>query len=271
MTDRIYYLLEGAYEKKTFSQLFGYIFEEYVNGIIRQFAYEGSTLVREFYASPFFEGTNEQAGDGILHWDDAAVLMEYKARQLTTRERYAGIEEVLMDGIDDILGKKESRNKKGVAQLASNIKRLLAGEKVVSGSGHALDISGCPTIYPMIVSYDDAMSIEAVRQYAEANFRVSLEKRGVDPTRVSTLFVFSLKDFETLEAVAKKFPPKQLLSEYADHIRKNPKDRLGSFRNFIVKNGLADMVKVSETWVGQTQARVLREAFSDLESRDTGS
>jgi hypothetical protein len=267
LTDRIYHLLEGAYEKRAFSQLFGFIFEEYVNGLIRQFAYEGSTLVRNFYASPFFEGTTDQAGDGILHWEDSAVLMEYKARQLTTRERYAGIQEVLMSGIDDILGKEDGRSKKGVTQLASNIKRLLAGEKVVAGSGHALDLSRCPTIYPMIVSYDDAMSIEAVRQYAEANFRVSLQKRGGGPSRVSTLFVFSLKDFETLEALTKKIPPKQLLSEYADHIRKNPKDRLGSFRNFVVKNEYGDMARFSESCVGQTQARVLQEVFSELERR----
>jgi hypothetical protein len=271
LTDRVYFLLERAYEKKTFSQLFGYIFEEYINGLIRQFpsTYEGSILARTFYASPYFKGTNDQAGDGILIWGDTAILMEFKGRLLTTRERHAGIPEVLIDGIDDIVGKESGRGgKKGIVQLAKNLKRLLGGEKIVSGSPHSLDLSKCTTIYPIIVAYEDAVAIESVRQYADANFRSSLNQCGVEPSAIGPLLIFSAQDFETLESLVRKIPANRLLAEYAAFIQQNPKERLGNFRTFAFNKDYGDTAKFSESWVGQTQSRVLSEVLAELDRRE---
>src|SRR5262249_4037779 len=61
LIDRIYFLLQDAYPEGQFSQLFGYLFEDYIHCLIREFAYEGTDLVRTFYASPFFEGTTDEA------------------------------------------------------------------------------------------------------------------------------------------------------------------------------------------------------------------
>ena len=266
LTEGIYYLLDRAYGRNKFTQLFGYLFEEYVNGLIRQFAIESPLLARNFYASPKYESKNDQAGDGILYWDESAVLMEYKSRLLTTRERYAGIPEALIDGVDDILGKEGSKSKKGIVQLASNLKRLLAGENVVAQRSQALDLSGCKTIYPMIVVYEDVVAIEAVRQRAEQKFHEALKKRDVDSAKVGPLLICSLADLELLEVLAKKIETKRLLADYADYLQRNPKARLSTFHSFARKKYKSEIAGL-EWWVGQTYLRAWKNVMEEIERR----
>jgi hypothetical protein len=264
LTDGIYYLLDRAYGRKTFTQLFGYIFEEYVTNLIRQFACESSVLVRNFFASPFFQGKNDEAGDGIFHWEETAALMECKARLLTTRERYAGVSEVLMAGIDDILGKED--NKKGIDQLARNLKRLLAGERIADGN-HGSDLSQCKRIYPVLVVYEGAIAIEAVRQYGDSRFQSMLRKHSVDTSKVGPLLILSLPDVEVLESLGNNPGAKRLLTEYAEFVQKNPKDRMGNFRTFVHNHGYAGMAKYSESWVAQTHVCVLTEIGDEILQR----
>lgn len=269
LTDGIYHLLNKAYGNSAFPKLFGYIFEEYVSGLIRQFAYDGPILVRAFYQSPYFEGTKDQAGDGILHWEDTAVVMEYKARQLTSRERYAGIEEALVAGIDDILGKEgKGRDRKGVYQLSANLQRLLAGERIVAGSGQPFDVSKSAVVYPMLVVYEESVVVESIRQMAEEKLRASLRKLGVADDRVGPLFLFSATDLEAFEALARKIPPQRLFREYAHCLTEHPKARLGNFRTFLVNSGYGDLAKVHESWVGQKRNRALQESVAELNRRE---
>ena len=51
------------------------IFQEYITRVFRHFAYDGDSLVRVFYASPKFKGGHDEAGDGILIWPRAALVM----------------------------------------------------------------------------------------------------------------------------------------------------------------------------------------------------
>src|SRR5262249_38570096 len=85
LTDKIYFLLQDAYPDKAFGQLFGYVFEAYINRLVRRFAYDGDVLIRQFYPAPYFRGTDQEAGDAILRWERTALVMEYKSRLLPTR------------------------------------------------------------------------------------------------------------------------------------------------------------------------------------------
>ena len=267
LTDRIYYLLQRCYPAESFSSLFGYIFEQYVNTIFRQFTSESDVLERTFYASPRFEGTQSQAGDGILHWGDLAVLMECRPGK-HTRERYSGIEQVLMTGIDDIIGKEGTRNKKGVRQLAANLKKILAGDKIVAGSPQKLDLSKCSTIIPMLVTYEDAVALEAVRQHAELRFTESLQKQGVESSQIGPLLIFSVHDVELLETLATKRPAKELVASYAKHVRDNPKDRIGNFRTFAATQGWLLPAKTNDGWIVRSEKRIRDEWHSELKRRN---
>ena len=175
LTNRIYFMLQKAYPERAFEQLFGYVFEGYVNRLVRHFAYAGESLCRQFYEAPRFRGTEDEAGDGIIVWQDSALVMEYKSRLLTTREKYSGITEVMQNGIDDIVGKRDK--KKGVYQLAKVVARLLRGEPVVAGSPKVLVLKDCQRIHPVLVTYEEAIGLEAIRQQAEAKFNGASRSR----------------------------------------------------------------------------------------------
>jgi len=233
LVDGLYFLLQKAYSEGQFSQLFGYVFEEYVNQLVRQFSVESDFVFRTFYASPKFQGTSDQAGDGLIHRGDTALLMEYKARLLTTREKYSGVREATIKGIDDIVYKDKKGGNKGVAQLASCLARLLKGEQIVArGSGKGLDLSTCPHIFPAIVTYEPSIALEAVRQRADAKLRNSLKKDGVEQDRVGPLLLFCVDDIEAMQSLALKHDPRQVIHEYVGYLRNRP-DRTGSFRSYL--------------------------------------
>jgi hypothetical protein len=239
LTDVVYYLLQRAYPEGRFGQLFGYVFEQYVHGVLREFTCESAFLARSFYASPKFRGTTDEAGDALLYWEDGAlhardlarqsddlprrgdtaVLMEYKARLLSTREKYAGIPEATLKGIDDILGTDKQGSNKGVAQLAKNLARILRGERLVSGPGESLDLSGCKHIIPTVIAYEELVALEAVRQQADAKLRAALQRQGADPNRIGPLLLLSIDDLEVLEDLARQHRACDVVHDYVGSSR----------------------------------------------------
>jgi len=267
LTDRVYFLLEAAYPPGKLSQMFGYIFEQYVTNQLGEFTYEGTTLVRTLYRAPRFVGTTDEAGDAILHWGDTAVVMEYKARQLTTREKYGGVEEVTWRGIEDIIGKEKASGKKGVKQLAATLTRFLLGECICSGDRHALDVGECAHIFPVLVTYEEAVGVEAVRQIAEAKFRAELKGHELDTSKVGPLLVLSIDDVEAMESLAPVCIPRDILHEYADYIQQNPKDRAGSFRSFVYNRGYGKDLRVSESLTGRLYSHAVQLVRDELDRR----
>src|SRR5262249_41114904 len=152
-----------------------------------------------------------QVCDGLLHDRDLAVLMEYKARLLTTREKYAGVPEATWNGIDDILAKHKSGGKKGAFQLARSIRRMLAGESVVSGQSQFRP-SAKTTMIPVLVTYEDAVGLGAIRRRVDGKLRDTLKSEGVDPTAVGPLLILTIQDIESLEALAHR-------NQWADVVR----------------------------------------------------
>jgi hypothetical protein len=235
LTDGIYFLLQGAYGADGFGHLFGYLFEAYINSLIGEFGTESDVLTRTFWLSPKFVGTNDQACDGLLHDRDLALVMEYKARLLTTREKYAGIPEVTWKGIEDIVAKSTTSGKKGAFQLASNIRRMLTGESVVSGQSEF-----CPTdkttIIPILVTYEDAIGLGSVRRWVDGKMHDALKKERFDPARVGPLLILTIHDIEVLEALTHKNQWVEIIRGYAKYVQDHPDDPIATFGIFLSEN-----------------------------------
>jgi hypothetical protein len=234
LTEGIYFLLQDAYVGDRFRQLFGYLFEAYINSLIGQFGIESDVLTRTFWASPKFLGTNDEACDGLLHDLDLALVLEYKARLLTTREKYAGIPEVTWKGIEDILAKSSSGGKKGAFQLASSIRRMLAGESVVSGKTEFCQADKI-TLIPVLVAYEEAIGLGSVRRWADEKLRDALKKEGDDAAKVGPLLILTIHDIELLEALSHKNQWADLIRGYAKYVQDHPEDPIATFGVFLSK------------------------------------
>jgi hypothetical protein len=157
------------------------MFEEYIHGQFREFCSESEILVRDFYASPkpahhgrgwrrHHPPRGHRPADGV------------QGPPAHHGEKFGGVREVTLKGIDDILYRDKKGGNKGVAQLAKNLARILRGERIAAGAGEGLDLSGCKHLFPVIVAYEEAVALEAVRQEAEAKLRQALAKSARPPT-----------------------------------------------------------------------------------------
>ncbi len=270
LTEKVYFLLQKAYSDKAFAQLFGYVFQEYIHRLFRRFAYDGDLLVRQFYASPRFQGKQDEAGDGIVVWPQSALVMEYKARLLTTREKYGGVTEITLGGVEDIVGKEGT--KKGVYQLAKVIRRLLGGERVVAGSPKSLELKDCPRIHPVLVTYEEAVGLESVRQQAEAKLTAALQVDRAPRTQVGRLLILTIEEVEILESLALRHCPEDIIRDYAAYLTANPKDRAGSFRSFVCNSPYNQNPPLSiETIVGEWYSKAIDQIGAEVERRQAAA
>jgi hypothetical protein len=163
------------------------------------------------------------------------MVIEYKARLLTTREKYAGIPEATWKGIEDIAAKNASGGKKGAFQLANSIKRMLTGESVVSSQREF-----CPTdktaILPVLVAYEDAIGLGSIRRGVDGKMRDALKKERVDPARVGPLLILTINDIEVLEAFTHKNQWVDMIRGYAKYVQDHPDDPMATFGIFLSKN-----------------------------------
>jgi hypothetical protein len=154
---------------------------------------------------------------------------------LTTRQKYAGIPEATWQGIEDILAKNASKGKKGAFQLVSSIRRMLKGESVVSGQ-----CEFCPTdkttIIPVLVAYEDAIGLGAIRQWVDEKMRGALNKEGVDLAKIGPLLILTIHDIEVLEALAHKNQWVDMIRGYAKYVQDHPDDPMATFGVFLSTN-----------------------------------
>lgn len=267
LTDGIYQLLRVAYPEGKFGQLFGYVFEEYVRTVFHQFAPEDTRLARCFYSSPKFAGSKDQAADGVYHRDDTAVVLEYKARVLTTRERHGGLRDATRQGIHSILSQKTGGKTKGVGQLAANLARILRGERLTIGPNSDLDLSACRHLIPMLVAYEELVTFNAIRHDFDKDLREALQKEQVDPNRVGPLLIFGVDDLEMLEFVSCRCDVRRAILDFAEYVVAHPEDRLAKFERFAADQGLVDQTGSTKSWVLDQSNKVYSEVWSEFKRR----
>jgi hypothetical protein len=194
--------------------------------------------------------------------------MEYKARLMTTRERYGSVTDVTLGGVADIIGKEGSGGRKGVYQLAKVITKLLAGEGAVSGSPKPFQLQDSQKVYPVLVTYEESVGLEAVRQQAEAKFVEALRREGADAERVGRLLILTVEEVEILEALAVRHSPEAVIRDYVAHVVAHPKDPAGSFRTFIGNGSYGKNSPLPRaTMVGECYSHALGWIGEELEAR----
>ena len=238
LTERIYFLLKDAYSDNRFQELFGHVFDEYIGTVIGQFGIENDRF-RTYWRSPKFVRTTAEACDGLLCTDEVALVMENKARLLMLQEKYAGVPELTWRGIQDIVGKPGSdrSDPKGVFQLARNIARMLNGEEMHTGRAR-IRLTGTQRVIPALVAYEDAVSLGAVRRWADARLREGLKEYGIDPEKVGQLIILNTHDIERLEALTHKSEWVKMITGYADYAKAHPDDPIATFDVFSLKASL---------------------------------
>jgi hypothetical protein len=222
--DRVYFLLQDAYGKDDFRELFGALFESYLNELVNAFAATTGPC-RTYLRSPKFLSTQDQVADGAFLWTNVAALMEFKAGMLSAHLRYGAGAAGVLKGIEDLLG----RDRKGVGQLARNLKRIIDGESRITSSGDTFELATCRRLYPILVCYDESLGFHAVRTVLQRRFDEVLTASGICSPRIGPLMVLSMRDFEDLCTAAQSVSVEAVLDEYAHHLANQSNDHTGSF------------------------------------------
>lgn len=252
--DGIYDLLENILSKGTFRELFGTMFEQYINHLFESFLYSGTSLVRQFATSPKYAGENTQAADGIALLGRTIVLMEYKGGMLTKRQKYGTNVEETIKGLNGLLA-RFGDGKKGVGQLVDNLERLLRGDKIHT-DGNRIDIPADTVIIPTLVVYDDCLGIHAIRNHLDGILQSAVEERGLIKNRIGPLVVLTTRDVEGLQEFSTRRDVSAIISDYCEHLAKFPGDMAGSFHGFLLQGYRS--VNPRESFV-QTRVREYRE------------
>lgn len=233
IVDRVYFLLQQAYGKKAFRELFGLHFEAYVHRLIEDFS-GGAGGGRTYIKNPrFASNKNQQAADGIFYWVNSAVVMEYKGGLLTPRQLYSGQHTELLEGINALMAKGgEKSGPKGIGQLAKNLRRLISDESKVRSSNDEFDLGRCAKVFPAIVCFEETLGFHAVRRYLQERLNSELGELASSP-RIGPLFLLSAKDVEDLSTAGKSISVEELFLEYARYLTNEPNDFLGSFSNYL--------------------------------------
>ena len=93
----------------------------------------------------------------------------------------------------------------------------------------------------------------------------------MDASKVGPLLILSSPDVEALESLGNNPGAKRLLTDYAEYVQTNLRDRMGTFRTFVHNRGYGDMAKYSESWVARTHVRVLNEIGNEILRRSGAS
>ncbi len=124
------------------------------------------------------------------------------------------------------------QGKKGIEQLGHNIDQLVRGKRVISDGAEA-NLDDYKTIYPVLVLYEESLSLHAVRTYMQGNLTKELSSRGTPTERIGPLVLLTVRDLELLTSIAKSHTVESVFSSYSDHLSKSPNEHLGSFGGFL--------------------------------------
>lgn len=274
----VFELLMKAMDADKLKQYLGGLFEAYVQRLMFSFAPHSSVLVNSYYDSVVFEADrNQEAADGLLLWTNCAVLLECKTNFLTTRQRYAMSVRETAKAIDDQIatfqnldgGKTADRSKrKGIGQLAYNLSRILAGDKI-RHKGSPIDLSGVVKYYPAVVVYDEVLANHAVRLHLQFRMTEWFNANGVDANKVGHVLLFSIRDMEFFEALAHKIGSEKLMRDYIAFVEREPRNIHSMFHEYALTN-LEEAKQLTGYTLGVTE-RVLKAMQSELDLRKATS
>ncbi len=169
----------------------GRVFEEYAHRLI-----EHSDAASVYRRNPSFADGRE-ACDGVLAYDDRAVLFEFKSSLLAAEPRHATAARLLAREIlrkfcaHRGAGTGARRGARGIPQLARTAKELRSGGRI---GGLRAEQFGA--MYPVLVCADTAMAAPMVNGLLQRRFARLVDSQG-DAT-VRPLTVLTIEDVETM-------------------------------------------------------------------------
>jgi hypothetical protein len=135
----------------------------------------------------------------------------------------------------------------------------------VAGPVKTTDFSGYKLLIPVIVTYEEALGLEAVRQIAEREFVKALQEKNVNTERIGPLLVLTIGEVEVLESLTRKYGCVQLLKEYAAHVRQKPTYRVGGFSKFLQERGYVMDAQAGPSLAQRNHQRAFDEAQAIIE------
>ncbi len=213
----LYWTLHDAeVDQKARLQMLSYwasVVERYVDWLFTT-TYAGE---HRWVFSPRFPNGDE-AFDGYLLEGDTLIVFEVKAAVLSVAATYGLSPRKLFDEVAQkaIIG--EEGEKKGVAQLHSNLKRLFEGQPL-----DGLDLSKIRKVYPVLIFLDHGFIAPGLRMLYGQHFdRLSLGK--LFQGTITPLFVGTIDDLE----IALPFMNRHCFSELLDEYGTKDKHRHGT-------------------------------------------
>lgn len=186
-------------DKQTAFDAFGYLFELYVNRILRQISPLDGPLIQ----SPKYT-TGESSFDGIICGRNHLIVMEYKASFMKTEAKYGGKVRAFEEELDKKFGvDKIKGTQKGVAQLANHIEWLFHEQIPKRGHIRELDqilqnsYSRVEKITPVLIVQEPILRFPMIEEMLSKRFvRLLKQKKVSKSIHVAPLAVI---DIDTLE------------------------------------------------------------------------
>jgi hypothetical protein len=223
---------------------FGSAFESHCSQLLADMYPDRPGLACRFRPSPMGigdSGGQVQLADGLLDCGDRTILVESKAVWIREDKIESSAEEYIgflrkKYGAAVIECEGNRPQKKGVAQLANSIRKLVDGNwKPDQG------ISICDHIVPVLLVYDSLIDAPLHPWFLGREFALLLDPSitnwqgqpiRIGPSSISNLVVITVDDLEALECSTRNFGLCELLQDYSAAFP----DRLDSLHNYIVAN-----------------------------------
>lgn len=230
LVDGIFVLLQDAFGN-AWRQIFGDIYEWYIASLIRTFSVESDTLPSTYFDKVKFKGREAEVCDGLMFWGKTAAMCEFKGSRITTRSK-VGIS--ITDTVEAIKNAvaSDTKERKGVAQIADSIDKVLKGEEVMS-RGKVIDLKSCDLIIPVLIWYEESTANHGVRLMLQEAFSGMLKIRGTDTSKIAPLVFLTTFDMEMLEQCTRFEPVEKLIREYAEFVGENPRTPYSMFRWYV--------------------------------------
>jgi len=220
MMDNVFFLdkvLTGPYwhANATYGQrihrFWGSVFEKYANELMRR-ALEGTNS--QYLPDPRpINDPNVQICDGLVLAGDSLVLMEYKGSVFRADTKYSGNHVVLAAEI----GKKfvhdhESKNKKGVVQLAEAVKALFGPDG--SDLFPQIDLKKIKRVYLYIVTLDSIGGTIGMSALLNTFLDEMLDQSTFPSIEIRPLFCSEIEALEDITGLFAKISLPQILETW---------------------------------------------------------
>ncbi len=161
--------------------------------------------------------------DGLFVEYEYLVLCEYKSSVLRSDSKLSGKKNDVLEQIDEKFVVGDSKGRKGVAQFAESIRRILQGDAIMG-----LEPRKVRMIFPVMICLEHAMLCQGMSGYLNERFDRDNLKTG--STKVTPIFIIDVEHFEEIMPSIRDHNFSALLCDYYQTHMRRGHDQLVPFR-----------------------------------------